>query len=422
MMWWCVATALIVLAAVLFVRRKWIAPWRELEQLVAQIARGDRPRTFLVSGNRHAWRIGVALEDLLAKQRDLDQQLSQTRAENHGIFAALSDAFLVVDADQRVRFSNPAFAQIFAAREIQAGAPLLDVIHDADVIDAVKAALNDRGLPGAEFIRSEKTFELSAVPTKDKSGQITGAIVVLHDISKLKQTDEIRRDFVANVSHELRTPLSIFRGNLEALLDDPNLGREESRHIYSTMKRHSERLNRLVEELLTLARVEANEATVEYAPIDPAAFLHHVARDWSKRLRKKNLTLEVQTEDDLPSIRADEFRLEQIMQNLLDNAFNYSHSGGNITLSATRHDDHVVLSVADEGIGISPQDLPRIFERFYRADKARSRELGSTGLGLSIVKHIAQLHGGDVRAESELGKGTAIRVYLPLAPPEFTQL
>jgi two-component system phosphate regulon sensor histidine kinase PhoR len=230
----------------------------------------------------------------------------------------------------------------------------------------------------------------------------------------LKQTDQIRRDFVANVSHELRTPLSIFRGNLETLLDEEQLSPEESRHIFTTMKRHSDRLNRLVEDLLALARLEAKETKLQLVPIDLGAFFQHVASDWTKRLAEKNLRIEMQVPADLPTLVADEFRLEQIAHNLLDNAVNYSRPGGRIMMCAEKRNEHLVLSVADEGAGIAPQDLPRIFERFYRADKARGRELGSTGLGLSIVKHIVQLHQGEVSAESQPGRGTTVYVRLPI--------
>jgi two-component system phosphate regulon sensor histidine kinase PhoR len=413
MLWWIAAAALLLgLAAWLF-RRQWIHPWQELERLVAQIARREQPRTFLVSGNRYAWRIGASLEELLIREQELDRRLLQGSAEMNGVFGALTDALLVLDQQQRVQFYNRAFEQLFAADKVARGTPLLEVVRDADSTEIIRAALEEGDASRArEVSRAGKTFQLAAVSIKDKQEQISGAVVIFHDVSQLKQTDQIRRDFVANVSHELRTPLSIFRGNLETLLDEENLSREETRHIFSTMKRHSDRLTRLVEDLLTLTRLEAKETKLQLAPVKLAAFLRRVGNDWAKRLAQKSLRLEMKLPDNLPPLIADEFRLEQIMHNLLDNAVNYSPEGGMITISAAMH-DRFVLSVADEGAGISPQDLPRIFERFYRADKSRSRELGSTGLGLSIVKHIAQLHGGDVSAESEPGKGTTIHVSLP---------
>jgi two-component system phosphate regulon sensor histidine kinase PhoR len=237
----------------------------------------------------------------------------------------------------------------------------------------------------------------------------------------LKQADEIRRDFVANVSHELRTPLSIFRGNLETLLETHDLDQAEVRHIYRVMKRHSDRLNLLVDDLLSLARLEAKEASLELSRVNLVEFLNRVTRDWAKRFVQKKLQIELRLPAELPSIRVDEMRLEEIVHNLLDNAVKYSHEGGRIVIGVAVRKSELVLSVADEGVGIPAEDLPRIFERFYRADRARSRELGGTGLGLSIVKHIVQLHGGRVEAESVIDQGTTISVILPIADSAVTQ-
>lgn len=413
MLWWIAALAPVALAAFFAFRRNWIVPWAQLRRLVAQIAQGQRPPTFLVSGNRDAWQIGVMLEDLLLRRQQLEQRLSEESAEMRAIFAALTDALVVLDRAQHVRFCNPAFEQLVGGRPVALGTPLPEILRDIDAVQTISKAYEERAARSFEVNRLDKYYQLVAMPITDRGEDPTGIVAIFHDISRLKQTDEIRRDFVANVSHELRTPLSIFRGNLEALLDDENLSREESRHIFSVMKRHSDRLNRLIEDLLALVRLEAKETTLQLAPLDVGTFVNRVARDWSKRLEKKNLKIEVQADEKLPSLTADEFRLEQVMHNLLENAMNYSSEGHKICIRATAANERLVLSVVDEGAGITPADLPRIFERFYRADKARSRERGSTGLGLSIVKHIAQLHGGDVQAESEVGKGTTVSVLLP---------
>jgi two-component system phosphate regulon sensor histidine kinase PhoR len=252
------------------------------------------------------------------------------------------------------------------------------------------------------------------------NGKISGAIVLFHDITELKHADEIRRDFVANVSHELRTPLSILRGYIETMLDDPKMPRSETARILEVMDQHSKRLGFLANDLLTLAQLESGRSKVELGEIDLLLFFTDLVRDWNKKFAAKNLEATIDVADDCPSIRADEARLREVFDNLLDNALKYSNENGKIQLGAKRRAKDVVLSVSDDGIGIAAEDLPRVFERFYRADKARSRELGGTGLGLSIVKHIAQLHGGSVEAESEPGKGTTIRVLLPAARPART--
>jgi two-component system phosphate regulon sensor histidine kinase PhoR len=226
--------------------------------------------------------------------------------------------------------------------------------------------------------------------------------------------DQVRRDFVANVSHELRTPLSILRGYIETLLDSPETSREELLRILRVMKRHSNRLDLLAEDLLTLAQLESANPNLQLGNLDLSSFFGEVVRDWEKKLAKKQLNLVVDVPVDLPIIRADRVRLQEALHNLLDNAVKYSGEHKEVRLMARRHGEEIMLSVSDTGIGISKEDLPRIFERFYRADKARSHDnVRGTGLGLAIVKHIAQLHGGHVEAESEIEKGTTIRLILP---------
>jgi len=264
---------------------------------------------------------------------------------------------------------------------------------------------------------SERQIEVSAVPIKKAADETTGVVVICHDITELKRLDQIRSDFVANVSHELRTPLSILRGYIEMLLDNPKTSREELARILAIMERHSKRLGRLVDDLLSLARLESSSASLELNAVGIKDLFDNVIRDWKEKLTAKNLKVNVDLPSDASTLRADETRLQEVLYNLLENAVKYSRENGQIRLQAARHGSELVLSVTDNGLGISKDDLPRIFERFYRADKARSRELGGTGLGLAIVKHIAQLHGGRVEAESELGKGTTIRVVLPVASP-----
>ena len=417
MHWWVLGIALLVIAAgaAFFVQRVYLRPWQDLEHLLTKIGRGQQPPTFLLAGTSHARKIGLALEQLLDHQRALDRQVTRDAAEVRAVFAALSDGLLVVDSTQRISICNPAFEKLYGRSLVAAGTPLLDIIRDSDVIEPIRAALEEPRPRIAEVLAPDrkKQLQVTAVPITGENGKASGVVALFHDISRLKQADEIRRDFVANVSHELRTPLSIFHGNLETLLEASDLDQNETRHIYEVMKRHSDRLNLLVNDLLSLARLESKEANLQLSEINVRDFLKSVTRDWEKRLTQKNLRLEMQMPDNFPALHADERRLEEVVHNLLDNAVNYSHENGHILIQAAAPEQEIVLSVCDEGVGIASADLPRIFERFYRADRARSRELGGTGLGLSIVKHIAQLHGGRVEAESTLGQSTTIRVILP---------
>jgi two-component system phosphate regulon sensor histidine kinase PhoR len=241
---------------------------------------------------------------------------------------------------------------------------------------------------------------------------------LFHDITELKKMDQVRRDFVANVSHELRTPLSILRGYIETLLDNSKTPHEELLRILRVMERHSNRLELLVEDLLTLAQLESGNPHLQLGIIDLSEFLHEMICDWEEKLASKQLSIVVDIPPTLSPMRADRTRLQEALYNLLDNAVKYSREQSEIRLSARQSDSEIELSVSDQGVGVAREDLPRIFERFYRADKARSRDaIRGTGLGLAIVKHITQLHGGRVEAESEVGRGTTIRVILPAGGP-----
>lgn len=414
------AIALLAIAVIFIVRRKWIEPWRELEQLVQQIGRGEQPRTFLIGGGTEPRRVSVRLEEILNRQRDLNRQIGEGASGQKAILTAMQDGLLVVDSQGRLALMNPAFRELFGVGEDSLGGPLLESVRDPAVERIVGETLRLRKPSQGELMIGRREFQMTSVPMGADNGSVSGAVILFHDISALKQADEVRRDFVANVSHELRTPLSILRGYIETMLDDPKMSRGETTRILEVMDQHSKRLGLLANDLLTLAKLESGTSTLQPSEIDLLRFLSDLVRDWGKKLGTKNLEPVVEVADDCSTIRADEERLREVFDNLLDNAVKYSSDGGSVRLATEQSNGEIILTVSDSGVGIGRDDLPRIFERFYRADKARSRELGGTGLGLSIVKHIVQLHGGRVEAESQVGKGTTIRVILPAAAPART--
>jgi len=327
----------------------------------------------------------------------------------------MQDALLVVDSNRQVILSNQTFRKLFDAPEVSVATPLLEIVRDPTLDRLLTDAFRGDGPVRCELPLDDSQMELHAVATKNEAGEVTGALVLFHDITELKKMDQVRRDFVANVSHELRTPLSILRGYIETLLDNPKTPHEELLRILRVMERHSNRLELLIEDLLTLAQLESGNPDLQLGIVDLSEFLREMIRDWEEKLVTKQLSIVVDIPPTLSPIRADRTRLQEALYNLLDNAVKYSREHGEIRLSARQSDNKIELSVSDEGIGIAREDLPRIFERFYRADKARSPDrVRGTGLGLAIVKHVAQLHGGRVEAESELGRGTTIRVILPV--------
>src|SRR6266480_88623 len=410
----CAVVALAV-AVALIARRRWIAPWRQVEELVTEIERGERPRTFLIDGGAQAQRIGLRLEKVFEDLQQLNKQIAKRESGMQTIFSAMHDALLVVDSNRHLILVNETFRRLFALPEISEGAPLREIVRDATLDRVINDALDRGGPVRIELTLDGSKIELDAVATRNNAGEITGALVLFHDITELKKIDQVRRDFVANVSHELRTPLSILRGYIETLLETPDTSRKELSRILGVMKRHSNRLDLLAEDLLILAQLESGNPNLQFDDVDLSSFFGELIRDWEKKLANKQLNVIVDVAPDLSTVRADRGRLQEALYNLLDNAVKYSRERGEITLMARRREQQIVLSVSDNGIGISKDDLPRIFERFYRVDKARTPEnIRGTGLGLAIVKHIAQLHGGHVEAESEIEKGTTIHVVLPI--------
>jgi len=414
---WLLLSAIVAstMALVLIAWRRWIAPWRQVEELVTEIGRGERPRTFLIHGGAEAQRIGLRLEKIFNDLKQLSKQIAKRESGMQTIFSAMHDALLVVDSKRYVLLANETFRKLFALPEISEGTSLLEIVRDAALDRVINDAFDHGGPVRSELVLDGSQIELDAVATRNQAGEITGVLVLFHDITELKKMDQVRRDFVANVSHELRTPLSILRGYIETLLDSPEISREEFSRILGVMERHSKRLDLLAEDLLTLAQLESANPNLQLSPVDLSSFFGEVIRDWEKKLATKQLNVIVDLPPDAPTIRADRARLQEALYNLLDNAVKHSREHGEIRLMARQRDEEIVLSISDNGIGISKEDLPRIFERFYRVDKARTAEsIRGTGLGLAIVKHIAQLHGGHVEADSEPGKGTTIRVSLPV--------
>ncbi|MGH8094935.1 MAG: sensor histidine kinase [Chthoniobacterales bacterium] len=399
--------------------RGWMQPGREIEQLLTEVAAERETRTFLIDGSARMRGLALGLEQLALRQGLLRARVEEGEFGVQAIVGALADGLVVADRERRIRLTNRAFREAFRTGPETSGATLLELVRDAEVEqllgDSLRSGETQRGTIALQRPpAAERHLEVVAEPIKDKPGEVSGAVILFRDITELRQTETMRRDFIANVSHELRTPLSILRGYLETLLENPKQTPEELLRIFEVMERHSNRLNLLVDDVLSLARLEGPGLALDLTTIHPATFLGGIMHDWEKKFASKDLRAELDLPDNLPPLRADEARLQEVVYNLLDNAVKYSPPGGRITVSALGNDGRITLGVRDNGSGIPPRDLPRIFERFYRADKARHRELGGTGLGLSIVKHIAQLHGGSVEAESELGRGTTVRVHLPV--------
>jgi two-component system, OmpR family, phosphate regulon sensor histidine kinase PhoR len=404
-----------------FLRYRYRLSLRQLGRLAGQLAEGQRPKSYYVDGppmveqvSRHLEAVGARLEQFQRQQQEEDVNLNV-------LLANMVEGVMVVDQRHVVRLVNDELLNLFELKQSPLGRTMLESLREARVEMIVRETIQ-RGEPRQQEVMLESTalglpqryFDISVVPIRSPKDEVRGAVVVFHDITRMKQLEVVRQDFVANVSHELRTPLAIFRGYLETLADNPALPPEESHRILDTMKRHSNRLNALVEDLLVLTRLEARQVKTEFSTIRVDAFFRQLVRDWANRTNSEKVEIQLEMPADLPPLDVDALRLEQVMFNLLENAVAYSNSPRCVVISASLRDGQMQVRVADNGIGIPPNDLPHIFERFYRVEKGRSRTSGGTGLGLSIVKHIVQSHGGTVQAESEMGKGTTVVLTLPL--------
>jgi len=406
-----------------FIRYRYRHSLRQLSRLTGQMATGQMATSYYINGPREVQQVTRHLETLNARLEEFQRQEREELSNLNLLLANMVEGVMVVDEKRIVQLFNNELLNLFQLKQSPLGRTVLEALRESRV-ELIVAESIARGEPRQQEVALETTalgqptrhLDISVVPIrarKEEQGH-NGAVVVFHDITRIKQLEELRQQFVSNVSHELRTPLAIFRGYLETLRDNPDLPRDELLRILETLDRHSDRLFALVEDLLTLSRFEAGQVKTEFSTIRMDAFFKQIVRDWTHRKNAADIELTLELDDHLPPVDADAIRLEQVLLNLLDNAVAYSNPPRKVGLFGGVRDGMMEVRVTDNGIGIPPADLPHIFERFYRVDKARSRSSGGTGLGLSIVKQILQMHGGTVRAESELGQGTSIVMRLPL--------
>lgn len=417
----------IVVLALLFLRerKRTRDDLRRIGAMMDAIESGERPRTFILHGETALRRIGLGMERWVEQREALRRRISLEEFNLQAILAGMLEGVMVVDTERNIRLVNQSFREIFDLKMDSVGRGAFSILRQLEIDELLRKTLStgEAQVREVELTRPRRRLAASLSPVRDSAGCILGAAATFHDITRLKELEDARRDLVANVSHELRTPLSIFQGYVELLRDHPEMPKEEAARTLDVLARHSLRLNALVQDLLTLARLESRSNDVKREPVEPGPLLRGVEEDWKPKFAAKGVRFGVEMEADLPVLQADSFRLEQVFYNLLENALKYTPEGGSVTLGAARAASVVQgapeleFRVIDTGSGIPPEDLPHVFERFYRADKARNRAMGGTGLGLSIVKHIVGLHGGSVQAESAPGAGASLIVRLPAAGP-----
>jgi len=340
------------------------------------------------------------------------------------LFNSMVEGLLLLDETGRIQLGNRAFASLFGVTADIRGRTLMEALRLHELAELVNSLDSQKQVLGYELKLpglGERWLQINAAGIFNGGGQRHGTVLVFHDLTRLKQLESARQEFVANVSHELRTPLSLIKGYVETLLDGARDNPEVATKFLHTIDRNAERLRLLIEDLLTISELESGRVklSIQAIPLNP--IIAKVFEDFRDRAAGKSIKLINETPD--LAVRADADRLEQVLGNLVDNAIKYGRANGTVTIGGSARDGGLAeVFVRDDGPGIPPEAIERVFERFYRVDKARSREQGGTGLGLAIVKHIIQSHGGKVWATSEPGRGAAFFFTLPqgtgsLQPP-----
>ncbi len=389
--------AFVLLVVLLVIQRQWRRRCADLERKLARTQRD------------------------YAELKDLHQQkMAQESAQLQALFNSMIEGVLLLDREGRVRLANQALDHFFNLTNDIRGQTIMEAIrlHELQELanrTAVTGQVLDfeLTLPGLD----ERCVQINSRVFLDRDGNQQGMILVFHDLTRLKQLENTRKEFVANVSHELRTPLSLIKGFVETLMDGAKDDPAVALRFLQTIDKHADRLTYLIEDLLTISRLESGQITLNLQQAALHPLTQRVVEDLQARAMERKVTLENLVPAEL-AVRADADRLQQVISNLVDNAIKYGKSSGRVVMAARLTDTGTVeFSVTDDGPGIPAEAISRVFERFYRVDKARSREQGGTGLGLAIVKHIVQSHGGEVRVTSELEQGTTFYFTLPQALP-----
>ncbi len=388
--------------------RALLAPINKIILVSQKFSHGDFSRRIPNGSHDEIAELALTLNKMA---QDIEDKISQITRQNQHLGAILNsmiEGVVVLDKNGHIVSLNHSIEKIFSVSRQEAENKLfLQAIPNNDISEIINEVLKGGKALSRELNLVwpvQRIFQLNATPIFEKNSVI-GCLVVIHDITEIRKLESMRRDFVANVSHELKTPLTSIKGFVETLLEGAMDDQEHGRQFLKIIQNHADRLNNLINDLLDLSSMESREIVLRKEDFNLRELVGQVVFGFNSQLKKKNIEIT----NGLPAflmVRADRNRVEQVITNLLDNALKFNKDGGNIKIYADDSQDVLKVFVEDTGIGIPAKDIPRIFERFYRVDKARSREMGGTGLGLSIVKHIAELHGGSVGVESIEGLGS----------------
>lgn len=412
---------IIAIAAIVvyWVSRKISLPIEELKAGAERFAKGDLKRIFPVTSTEEISLLADAMNKMAGQLESRIKALVEERNEKEAILSSLIEGVLAVDNEEKIIHMNQATARMLDTQpEISEGMLIHEVVRNTEIQQLVSDSFEKKETLERDILfhgENERSVHVVTTPLLDGKGEQIGILIIFNDVTQIRKLEEIRRDFVANVSHEIRTPITSIKGFVEVLLDGAIDDDSKAKHFLGIVLKQSDNLNAIVEDLLHLSKIERDTEADEiyFQAGDIKSVLRSAIENCDINASKKKIAINLEIEN-TPETRINAQLLEQAVVNLINNAIKYSEEGSEITVAAKYVDETIHINVIDSGCGIASEHLPRLFERFYRVDKARSRELGGTGLGLAIVKHISQAHGGSVSVESEPGSGSEFSIHLPL--------
>jgi two-component system phosphate regulon sensor histidine kinase PhoR len=389
---------------------------RAIAEAARRYRAGDLTGARVPYGRDELGVVATALDESVHELGRRVEELARDRARMEAILGSMTEGVIIVDGAGRLQLANGAARRMLALEDAAIGRHYLEVNRHPILDGLLSEALGGEVPSPRELSLPNAGARLAMAYAAPAAGaQAFGAVLVLHDVTEERRVDRVRRDFVANVSHELRTPLTAIRGYAEALAED-DVSADQRRQFVEILTRHTARMERLVRDLLRLARLDAGQDTLHAATINTRDLMQGVQDDLSRMLDERGQRVEISIAPGAETFTADEAKLREVLQNLIVNASTYAPAGTRVSLDASLDGRRFAIAVSDEGPGIPEADLSRVFERFYRVDKSRARDPGGTGLGLAIVRHLVELHGGEVRAENLAPAGTRVVITLPQEP------
>ncbi len=400
-----IIVAILLLGAFLF-SRSLSRPLKELSAASRKVAQGDFNTRVHLKNRDEIKELADSFNYMTDQMKTLFTQLSYQKEELNSIISSIKEGLCVLDKEGRITVCNESFRKIVQKNSVK-GKFYWEVLRKIRFDELLKKVRNERSSIVDEIELNSRAYLCGATFCSNKEE----IVVTLHDITKIKNLEKTKKDFVSNVSHELRTPLTAIKGFVETLEETTNDA--ENKHYLNIIKRHTDRVINIVEDLLLLSELEEESSVLEFEEVNLVDLIENILKIFDQRIKEKSLVLKFNPDMDLPPIKADPFKLEQVFINLIDNAIKYTERG-EIIISITQKNETITTEIQDTGICIPREHLSRIFERFYVVDKSRSRKLGGTGLGLSIVKHIVLLHNGKIDVKNIPGAGTKFIVTLPI--------